>query len=228
VQKAKKLIKERFMKFVLALLAVFSATANATIILCDAGTVGGCGGSGDVENVLMPDVGDTGFLLTGETNITHTLIDFESTEQMVITGGGQAKLAAVDGNLGDVTFQAQDDLIGFDKVQFNVHAAADSFITLIATDMDGMVFDFSPQVADGSGNNWFTLFAIDEQRIDSVYIAGIGITDIDELQQVRLDPNAGGGGGGGGTSVSVPEPGGLLLLGLGLVGLRMSRKRNVG
>lgn len=200
-------------------LAGAAATANATLELCVGPT---CGVQGpDIENVLLPDVGDTGFVITGSTNITNTLIDFTSTEAMVVTGGGQAKLEAVDGVLGDVTVNAQDPTIGFLDFIFNVHAAADTTINISAVDNFGTLFDFGSQVADGSGQNWFHIGSLDDQFIKTVFIEGDDIYAIDELQQVRVNPSVfpGGNGTGTGTGNEVPIPAAAWLFGSGLLGL---------
>lgn len=198
-------------------LAGAAATANATLELCVGPT---CGVQGpDIENVLLPDVGDTGFVITGSTNITNTLIDFTSTEAMVVTGGGQAKLEAVDGVLGDVTVNAQDPTIGFLDFIFNVHAAADTTINISAVDNFGTLFDFGSQVADGSGQNWFHIGSLDDQFIKTVFIEGDDIYAIDELQQVRVNPSVFPGGTGTGTGNEVPIPAAAWLFGSGLLGL---------
>jgi hypothetical protein len=180
----------------------------------------------DIENVLLPDVGDTGFVITGETNITHTLVDFTSTEEMVVTGGGQAKLEAVDGILGDVTVNAQNPTIGFLDFIFNVHAVADTTINISAVDNFGTVFDFGPQMADGSGQNWFYIGSLDDQYIASVFIEGDNILAIDELQQVRVNP-ASLPPGGPVVVNEVPVPAAAWLFGSALIGLAgAARNRN--
>jgi hypothetical protein len=208
------------MRAAVAVLALAVSSANATLTLCEGPS--GCTIQGQgIENVLFPSVGDTGLVLTGTTNQTGTLIDFTSTEQMVITGGGQAKLEAVDGSLSNVVIDAQDDEIGFTHFVFNVHADVTGNIGISAIDNFGTLFDFGLQAASQNGQNYFTIGSLDDQFIKSVSISGTGITGIDELQQVRVDPATlpgGGGGGGGGNSV-VPIPAAAWLFGSGLLGL---------
>jgi hypothetical protein len=213
------------MRAVVALLALAVSSANATLTLCegpDGCTIQGAG----IENVLFPSVGDTGLVLTGSTNQTGTLIDFTSTEQMVITGGGQAKLEAVDGSLSNVVIDAQDDTIGFTHFVFNVHATATGSIGISSIDNFGTLFDFGLNAASENGQNYFTIGSLDDQFIKSVSISGSGITGIDELQQVRVDPATLPGGGGGGVTSVVPIPAAAWLFGSGLLGLAgVSRKR---
>jgi hypothetical protein len=214
------------MRAVVALLALAVSSAHATLTLCNGPSGCTIQGAG-IENVFFPDVGDRGLVITGSTNPGGTLIDFTSTEEMVATGGGQAKLEAVDGSLSNVLINAQDPTIGFTHFVFNVHADVTGEIGISAIDNFGALFDFGLNPASQNGQNYFTIGSLDDQYIKSVSISGTGITGIDELQQVRVDPATlpGGGGGGGGTSV-VPIPAAAWLFGSGLLGLAgVSRKR---
>ena len=213
-------------KTLVALSLLAAAQANATLTLCVGPS--GCTIQGDgIENVLFPDVGDTGTLITGSTNQTGTLIDFTSSETMVVTGGGQAKLEAVDGSLDDVTIQAQLATVGFTHFIFNVHATTTGTINIAATDNFGTVFDFGARDASENGQNWFTIGSLDDQYIRSVSISGIGITGIDELQQVRVDPATLPGDPDPQAEVPVPAAAwlfGSALLGLGAVARKRSTK----
>jgi len=213
------------MRAAVALLALAVSSANATLTLCEGPSGCTIQGAG-IENVLFPDVGTTGTVITGATNMTGTLIDFTSDETLVVTGGGQAKLEALDDFLDNVVIDAQDDEIGFTHFVFNVHATATGSIGISAIDNFGTLFDFGLNEASENGQNYFTIGSLDDQYIKSVSISGSGITGIDELQQVRVDPaTLPGGGGGGGTSV-VPIPAAAWLFGSGLLGLAgVSRKR---
>lgn len=211
-----------------SILASISTQSHATLELCIGPA--GCTIQGpDIENVLMPDEGTTGFTITGHTNQTNTLIDFTSTEEMITTGGGQAALEAVDGELGDVMIDGNDPTIGFSHFVFNVHATETGTINISAVDNFGALFDFGPTAASENGQNFFTIGSLDDQYIKSVSISGIGITAIDELQQVRVDPatlpcpdcepNP---------NVVVPAPGAALLFGTGLIGLAGVARRRQG
>jgi hypothetical protein len=145
---------------------------------------------------------------------------------MVVTASGQAKLEAVDGILDEVVINAQDDEIGFTHFVFNVHADVTGNIGISAIDNFGTLFDFGLQAASQNGQNYFTIGSLDDQFIKSVSISGSGITGIDELQQVRVDPATLPGGGGGGQGNEVPIPAAAWLFGSGLLGLAgVSRKR---
>jgi len=176
------------MKKLFIVAAMLAATqANATLTLCEGPSGCTIQGSG-IENVLMPAVGTTGFLIQGTTNQSNTVIDFTSTETMIVTGSGQAKLEAVDGSLDNVNIAANLPTIGFTDFIFNVHATTTGTINIAATDNFGTVFDFGARDASENGQNWFTIGSLDDQYIKSVAISGVGITGIDELQQVRVDP----------------------------------------
>ena len=217
-------MRVKLMKKMLTLLAglVLSVPAWATLEVCvhPACTLQGAG----IENVLFNN-NEVGNPITGETNQTNTLIDFTSTTDTLLTqGSGQSELRAQDGFIDEVTFYAQDPTIGFDHVVFNVDAAADSTIFISAIDNFAVLFDFGAFIADGSGQNFFTIGSDDLQFMTSVTILGDGITALTELQQVRVSP---------GTLPIPPDPGGEIPLpaavwffGSGLVGLgAIGRKR---
>ena len=199
--------------------------ANATLMLCDGPA--GCTSQGpDMENVLMPAVGTIGNPIIGTTHPTNTEVEVSAFEQMVVTGGGQAKLEAVDGLLEYVRIDAVDPAIGFEHVVFNVHANITGSVQVVAWDNFGTAFDFGLNPASQTGQNFFSIGSDDEQWIDYWEISGVGITGIDELQQVRVNPgelpcieNCGG------DPRSVSEPGAFALLGLGLCGLFAARRR---
>jgi hypothetical protein len=219
------------MRAALAVLTLAVSSANATLTLCEGPS--GCTIQGEgIENVLMPAVGTTGNVITGSTNQTNILIDFTSTEEMTVTGSGQAKLEAVDGSLDNVVIDAQLDTIGFTHFVFNVHADVTGEIAVSAIDNFGTLFDFGLNEASENGQNYFTIGSLDDQFIKSVSISGTGITGIDELQQVRVDPATlpgGGGGGGGGVTSVVPVPAAAWLFGSGLLGLAgVARRRANG
>ena len=179
-----------------------------------------------IENILLND-NDIGNPITGTTNQTGTLVDFTSGTDILITqGNGQSELRAQDGVINELTFYAQDTGLGFEHVVFNIGAAADTIISLSAVDNFGTLFDFGDFVADGSGQNFFTIGSDDIQYARTVSIAGDGINALTELQQIRVNPDLiPDCPDCGPDPQSVSSPGHLALLSLGLLGLLQARRR---
>jgi len=207
-------------------LSLAAASASADILFCLGN--GQCGGSGDVENVLLRQ-GDTGTTVYGDTNQTNTEIFFTTTQsnggaELSIPSNGQARIEGVGGaQITDLTFGATQADIGFTKAVFNIDTLEDTQVAITATDQFGTDFNFLLD-ADGTGQNYVTVYTILDQWIDTITLVGDGIAAIEDLQQVRVGP--GTFPGGPGPVSEVPIPAAAWLFGSGLLGLAgVARKR---
>ena len=213
-------------KTLIAMSLLAAGSANADIVFCLGN--GQCGGSGDVENVLLRQ-GTTGTTVYGDTNQTNTEIFFTTTQagggaELSIPSNGQARIEGVGGaQITDLTFGATAVDVGFTKAVFNIDTLADTTVDITATDQFGTDFNFSLS-ADGTGQNYVTVYTILDQWIDTITLVGDGIAAIEDLQQVRVGP--GTFPDGGPQVQNVPVPAAAWLMGSALVGLAgVARKR---
>lgn len=205
---------------VLLLSAFLPGNAVATLLL-DTGLVGG---SGDVQNVLLTQPGDLDNVVVGELNQSHDLVNFTSNEDIIVAGGGQARIEAVDGSFEMIMWELDDPTLGFSKVQFNIDAGEDGFADIFLLDQFGTTFSFLNQALDANGQNFFTGYSLDNQVIVKATInSSVAMTGINDLQQVRLGPVSIDDGSG--PPQEIPEPTMVGLLGLGMLGMGLSRLR---
>jgi len=170
------------------------------------------------ENVLL-NTGLSGNPIFGTTNQTGFSVRFSSNEALTAPANGQARIEAVDGTLTNLTV----DIPGatFTSLILNIDAAAAGSVNFVVTEDNGQQ-TAGTFALGASGENFFTITAINGQRISSVAFTtnvAMTITNVDDVAQIRI-------GGAQQTTNPVPEPVTMLLFGTGLVGVASKvRKR---
>lgn len=209
---------QHYLTFGLALagLAVV-APANATIIMVSASSIQG-------DNVLFNDGTQTGTTVSGFTNTTNRIVNFTGGGATLRAEGGQAK---VTGDL-DRSTRPPGDTINFDMLsfqldtgnfndlEFNLSGGDATAVNFTVIDDDGVSFFFNGLTL-GSGSNFFGFQGIDGESIASISFSTVGGTGIQDIRQIRLDPDV---------VTAVPEPAtwALMIAGFGLVGFAKRRR----
>ena len=141
----------------------------------------------------------------------------------MVPGGGQARIEGADGSFDAITIALADPLLGFGKLQFNLDADDRRNRQLPRVDQFGNVFNFNLVDLGRTGQNFFTLYSLDNQ-VAVEFFAPFHSSNPEHraiCEQVRLGPRI--------SLRQVAEPGSLALLGVGLLGLAgMTRRRNAG
>ena len=177
------------------------------------------------ENVLfnVAGFGGTGNPIFGVTNQSSTSVTFEGNETLTAPAAGQARVEAADGTLNYLKFSLSDPTLGFKEVEFNLQRIVGGpfqpfDIVVDFSDNFGNIFSTTSQI--GTGANWFSAQALDNQWIMSITL-DTAPNNIADIRQLRL------GGIGTVPTGAIPEPAtwAMLIAGFGMVGGAMRRRR---
>ena len=173
------------------------------------------------ENVLL-NTGLTGNPIFGTTNQTGLSVRFSSSEALIAPANGQARIEAADGTLTSLTI----DIPGatFASLIVNIDAATAGSVNFVVTEDNGQQ-TAGTFALGASGENFFTITAINGQRISSVAFTttvAMVVTNVDDVAQIRI-------GGAQQVQQPIPEPTTMLLLGTGLFGVaaKVRKRRQV-
>lgn len=196
-----------------------AGSARADIIIED-----GPVGVAEMEVILFEQTGTTidegGLTVTGETNQTQELFSFtEDSEWLETDASGQATIEGTTGTYDYLLVDAVDPDTYYTRFEANVILSEGTSLTITATDSDGTEF---PETFNGtgSGQNFFHIYVLYDQLIDTVLIQTTEGDFIEVVQQVRL-------GGVQDVPEVIPEPASLLLFGTGLAGLGGAVRRRM-
>ena len=170
------------------------------------------------ENVLL-NTGISGNPIFGTTNQTGLAVRFSSNENLTAPANGQARIEAADGTLTNLTI----DIPGatFTSLILNIDAATAGSVNFVVTEDNGQQ-TAGTFALGASGENFFTITAINGQRISSVAFTtnvAMVVTNVDDVAQIRI------GGAQPTTTNPVPEPVTMVLFGTGLAGVAAKVRR---
>ncbi|MCC2668151.1 MAG: motif [Armatimonadetes bacterium] len=183
------------------------------------------------ENVLYnrSELQHNGFHVQGHTNQTDTLVGIDGNVRL-FANGGQSRIDTETANddLRQLRFYFENPQVTFKEIEFNLNAAADGAVTLIAR--GGFGTRTQEFAVDKSGQNFFSLDASGADYFTSVeFVTNVRVQDLKQLRIGGLgeleDDNPVGS-----TGDLAPEGGsGMMLAGgmlpMGLMLLRRGRFR---
>jgi hypothetical protein len=223
---------------VLALILLTTPTAKAVLLIDTNNTVTGAGegtlNPADVSPALAnPATGTTGDTIAFELNSSGSnqiIFEANPTESLVVSGSGQAGVAANDGLTSSIKFRLTE---GVRRLEMNPNVDEDGLYEVTIKIFGGSSFTWNVNLG-GAGQNRFLIFS---NPLDSDVIVSGSITSLSTSMIVDLiQPRFGGvcdasnldatcGTMYTESSVLISEPNTFALFGLGLVGLGFARRR---
>lgn len=154
----------------------------------------------------------------------HNARRLHSTEKLQVNGG-QARIEGFNGGTFDnITIKYDAASNGFEKLIFNLDAVSDGLANFTVNGVTSggtpESVSFNNQALKKNGQNFFTLLASDGEVATSFSLTSTTpLLDIADLQQVRIGQTPVP------TPTPAPEPASIALIGAGLAGLGLIRRR---